>query len=311
MRTSETGYQHLMVDLGSSECRNYPGGGNDSAILALTDIPWYPPYPRDTLHYHNCMEIGLCQEGCGTLEMGGQCYSFDAGALLLSPRGAHHAQHNAGQRVTHWRYIAVDTDRLLGETPASARHVIRQALRGAWSGGVFLPEESAQARQGARMFDTIFDAYRLGQAGAIPEIEALVLLLLVRLARCGEFESPAVFSGPYLSPHVQPALQYVARHYAEDVRIGQMARSCSMSESHFRRLFTLLVGCSPLEYLNRYRVHHAISLLCTTHDSMESIASRAGFSSVSTFNRNFMRYAGGESPVQWRKKHVKQHDISR
>lgn len=222
MRTSETGYQHLMVDLGSSECRNYPGG-NDSAILALTDIPWYPPYPRDTLHYHNCMEIGLCQEGCGTLETGGQCYSFDAGALLLSPRGAHHAQHNAGQRVTHWRYIAVDTDRLLGETPASARHVIRQALRGAWSGGVFLPAESAQARQGARMFDTIFDAYRLGQAGAIPEIEALVLLLLVRLARCGEFESPAVFSGPYLSPHVQPALQYVARHYAEDVRIGQMA----------------------------------------------------------------------------------------
>lgn len=205
----------------------------------------------------------------------------------------------------------MDTDRLLGETPASARHVIRQALRGAWSGGVFLPAESAQARQGARMFDTIFDAYRLGQAGAIPEIEALVLLLLVRLARCGEFESPAVFSGPYLSPHVQPALQYVARHYAEDVRIGQMARSCSMSESHFRRLFTLLVGCSPLEYLNRYRVHHAISLLCTTHDSMESIASRAGFSSVSTFNRNFMRYAGGESPVQWRKKHVKQHDISR
>ena len=138
MRTSETGYQHLMVDLGSSECRNYPGEGNDSAILALTDIPWYPPYPRDTLHYHNCMEIGLCQEGCGTLETGGQCYSFDAGALLLSPRGAHHAQHNAGQRVTHWRYIAVDTDRLLGETPASARHVIRQALRGAWSGGVFL-----------------------------------------------------------------------------------------------------------------------------------------------------------------------------
>ena len=53
MRTSETGYQHLMVDLGSSECRNYPGEGNDSAILALTDIPWYPPYPRDTLHYHN------------------------------------------------------------------------------------------------------------------------------------------------------------------------------------------------------------------------------------------------------------------
>ena len=298
MRTSETG------------CRNYRGA-NDSAILALTDIPWYPPYPRDTLHYHNCMEIGLCQEGCGTLETGGQYYSFDAGALLLSPRGAHHAQHNAGQRVTHWRYIAVDTDRLLGETPASARHVIRQALRGAWSGGVFLPAESAQARQGARMFDTIFDAYRLGQAGAIPEIEALVLLLLVRLARCGEFESPAVFSGPYLSPHEQPALQYVARHYAEDVRIGQMARSCSMSESHFRRLFTLLVGYSPLEYLNRYRVHHAISLLCTTHDSMESIASRAGFSSVSTFNRNFMRYAGGESPVQWRKKHVKQHDISR
>ena len=78
MRTSETGYQHLMVDLGSSECRNYPGG-NDSAILALTDIPWYPPYPRDTLHYHNCMEIGLCQWGEGTLIVDETRYIYHGG----------------------------------------------------------------------------------------------------------------------------------------------------------------------------------------------------------------------------------------
>ena len=78
-----------------------------------------------------------------------------------------------------------------------------------------------------------------------------------------------------------------------------MARSCSMSESYFRKVFAQLTGVAPLEYVNRYRIHRAVNLLHLTRESVQNIAGRCGFSSIAAFNRNFKRYAGS-SPSQWR-----------
>ena len=47
---------------------------------------------------------------------------------------------------------------------------------------------------------------------------------------------------PLVPPALEPALLYVSRHYAEEILVEQMARSCMMSESHFRRIFTAMVG---------------------------------------------------------------------
>ena len=73
-----------------------------------------------------------------------------------------------------------------------------------------------------------------------------------------------------------------------------------MSESYFRKVFIRIMGQSPLDYVNAYRIHRAMNLLRTTNDSIQSIAVRAGFSSIAAFNRNFKRHAG-KSPGEWRR----------
>lgn len=73
-----------------------------------------------------------------------------------------------------------------------------------------------------------------------------------------------------------------------------------MSESHFRRMFTAMVGVSPLEYINRYRIHRSLNLLHSTSESIQNIAARTGFPSITTFNRNFQRCVG-QNPSVWRK----------
>ena len=50
-----------------------------------------------------------------------------------------------------------------------------------------------------------------------------------------------------------------------------------MSESHFRRMFTALVGVAPLEYINRYRIHRSLNLLRSTSEPIQNIAARTGF----------------------------------
>ena len=110
MAKYENETQSMIENPPNLQCRNYPPA-TDSMIISLTDIPWYPPYTPDGSHYHNCLEIGLCLAGEGMAEMGGGSWRFSAGALLMAPKGVYHAQHNAGTPFTHWRYIAVDSDR--------------------------------------------------------------------------------------------------------------------------------------------------------------------------------------------------------
>lgn len=57
---------------------------------------------------------------------------------------------------------------------------------------------------------------------------------------------------------------WLARHYAEPIRMTDMAARCSLSPSHFRETFGQVFGCSPRTYLRRMRLHAARSLMMSS-----------------------------------------------
>ncbi|MEI3406626.1 MAG: cupin domain-containing protein [Christensenellales bacterium] len=198
-------------------------------IISLTDIPWYPPYTPDGSHYHNCLEIGLCLSGEGTVEMSGSSWRFSEGTLLMVPKGVYHAQHNAGEPFTHWRYIAVDSDRLLTQAPHWCAKAIREAMQTTWHSGLYLPPGDEDGARAASIIHMMFDLERSG-GNILPELEAYLLLLLTGLARLRsrekEMDVMAGMETPLVPPALEPALLYVSRHYAEEILVEQMARSC-------------------------------------------------------------------------------------
>ena len=56
---------------------------------------------------------------------------------------------------------------------------------------------------------------------------------------------------------IASAIDYVEKHYREEIKIVEMAEACSISESHFRKLFLECMGISPLEFLNMIRIQEA------------------------------------------------------
>ena len=52
-----------------SERRDYIVS-DKATVLELNEMVWYPPYAVDTNHHHNCMEIGVCMAGSGTITLG-------------------------------------------------------------------------------------------------------------------------------------------------------------------------------------------------------------------------------------------------
>lgn len=291
-----------------SQSRNYPLD-EDTLLVTMLDTPYYPPYMPDALHYHNCLEIGFCVAGYGKVSLCDNVLPYSGGSAVVVPRGVYHSQMNMGEPLTQWRYLVINEEQLKRHTPERYRQPIAELMDSIRNTGLFL--ENLPADSGIPdLVQLMFDMRRRDGGNAARDLELCAVLLLTLIARQErrlegwdmEIGEPAE---AHLRQPIEPALSYVYEHYKEDIRIEHLAKSCSMSESYFRKLFLRIMGQQPLEYVNRYRVHRSLNLLLTTSDSVQNIAMRTGFSSIAAYNRNFKRFVG-ESPTVWRAKRRRQ-----
>ncbi len=116
-----------------------------------------------------------------------------------------------------------------------------------------------------------------------------------------EDESVRNFRGYEL---IKPALQYIAEHYAEEIKLLQLSKLCCMNPSYFCRKFKQLVGKTTVEYINEYRIAKAEAMLITTQFSISTIAGKCGFSDSCYFSRCF-KALRKISPGELRKKQNK------
>ena len=100
---------------------------------------------------------------------------------------------------------------------------------------------------------------------------------------------------------VSRAMDYISDHYMEPIRVEQLAKYSHLSETHFRRVFTEYMHMGPLEYINTVRIRTACEHLKKTEEPVADIAHKWGFTTNSTFNRNFKQMMG-VTPVEWRKR---------
>jgi len=301
MKSNESVFHWLTPAQGNAEKRDYPMRG-DSLILAMTDFLWSAPYARDSDHAHNCMEIGLCLAGKGTIRIGtGPECAVEPGDVVLVPEGVHHCQQMIGEETTRWRYIAVDEARLLQETTPRCREAFSRLIADAGVCGVVLHSQEEIAGDIVWLIQKMFEIKCAYSYEATAELEAMLLLILTRIEREPQGERSQFGGQPLTTKPIEPALLYIAEQYHVEIKVAQLARSCAMSESHFRKVFVQLMGETPVEYLNRYRIYRAVHLLHVQADtSVSNIAERCGFASIATFNRNFLRYTG-KTPSEMKK----------
>lgn len=98
---------------------------------------------------------------------------------------------------------------------------------------------------------------------------------------------------------IAAALDFVNKNFEQSIRVKELADICSMSETHFRRIFEAYINMSPMDYVNLIRIQKACELMKKTNDSMDLVASKCGFTTTSTFNRNFKKFLE-TSPYQWK-----------
>jgi AraC family transcriptional regulator len=90
---------------------------------------------------------------------------------------------------------------------------------------------------------------------------------------------------------IHAARERIECGYAQDLRLGELARAIGMSTFHFARLFVELVGVPPHRYLLEVRLRAAAAMLRDGR-SVTDTCFACGFNNLSHFSRSFARRYG-------------------
>lgn len=112
---------------------------------------------------------------------------------------------------------------------------------------------------------------------------ALFMEIIVRIARLSGYEIPE----QRMRFLIGDAISYINKHYDRPITIDELIGIVHMSRRNFFRRFRNEVGCSPIEYLMKVRLHHASEMLLYTDRSVSDIAHSCGFYDGNFFCRKF------------------------
>ena len=111
---------------------------------------------------------------------------------------------------------------------------------------------------------------------------------------------PVVTSNGSDERKLQAACRYIEKYYHRKIALNEVADLVSMSAFQLCRLFRRGTGSAFKEYLVRYRLIRAETLLLGTSASITEIACAVGFGDSSNFQRLF-RKKNGVTPSEYRK----------
>ncbi|MCX6367447.1 MAG: AraC family transcriptional regulator [Armatimonadetes bacterium] len=257
--------------------------GSPHRLIVLTDVPG-ALWERIGWRHADFLSLYLVRRGKATHVIEGQPFEVARGDVYAMAAGQAHWFDRCERLVLDTIHVepAVfppETWELLGQ-PRSGRWLhLTPAAHGqisqCWSE---LREEAAQT-EGAWL---------------VPALFGRLLVRLKRLGAGGEGLSHGRHEETLAS-----AIRYLDEHFAEPVRIEQLAAQVFLSPDRFTEVFTAAMGRTPRDYLKHLRLEQARTLLCEGTLSLSQIGLLCGFSDPAYFARVFKENLG-VSPRQWR-----------
>ena len=92
--------------------------------------------------------------------------------------------------------------------------------------------------------------------------------------------------------YINKAIEFIENNFNCNLTLGEISREIFVSQAHFERMFKNHLGITPHQYLVEIRIQKAMELMNREECSIEEIARRCGFVSLSHFSTVFKRIVG-------------------
>lgn len=268
-------------------------------LLALMGDKWKQNYGKgiDFLHFHNLMEIGYCHYGEGELVVETDSFRFSEGMFSIIPKNYLHTTTSDENDIGYWEYLFVDVEQILQDYYKDNTKFAQNLMKRINTKAYFL--KTLDSPSTAALIVQILAEMKDKKEFYLEKVKSLLISLLLETARMNQDKSYMIKTAETSGTQIARALDYLSDHYNQNLRIEDLSEECHMSETHFRRLFDESMNMTPVAYINLVRIQMACNFLLKTNDSMTNIATKVGYQTPSTFNRNFKRIVG-LSPNQWK-----------
>jgi AraC-like DNA-binding protein len=274
-------------------------------VLALTGERWVKIYGQENrkIHFHNLLEVGLCHYGAGDFVIEDRAYRFEGDMVSFVPSNVLHSVISDSEVIGSWEYLFVNPVKLLQEMFHGKKSREHELLELVNKGGFFIKKEENPALHTlvCRIFDEIKEKQMFYRESLKGLLYTMVLEGARQNAKNAGISDESRLSRQKEGVKLKAAVSFIEENYDRPFKISELAERCYMSETHFRRFFEERMDMAPLEFVNYVRIKKACELIDTTDLGMEEVAQKTGFTTSSTFNRNFRRIMG-TSPYQWKKR---------
>lgn len=263
-------------------------------------------------HLHKSIELTYVTEGTLELGVGIELYHMEKGDLgIVFPNQIHHFQVFGKEACRSISLLAspsyfgqfaslfqrcepdqpvVPASKLPGEVRQTLRdllirfqgHPLRsmEAL-GAEPGSIPKAKEPApQNGETAGLQDRKELLARCTEVADHASVQLMLAFILPQLT-LRERHAPSDFDMVY------QAVDFIGRHFRENISLTDMAAQLGISQYVLSRIFSGTFHMNFNRYLNRVRLDYACALLTETDDPITEICYDVGFQSQATFNRSF------------------------
>lgn len=246
------------------------------------------------LHCHDYDELVVVVSGRGRHVVGSERYEIFAGhAFVINEMVPHGFENADGLELFN---IVYDEDYLVERFPDivelpgfRALFYIHPrmipALR--FSRKLFLPPRSfAEITSQLRKMEGEWKGKSAGYRTQMLASLVTVIVDLSRLYSLGAGFSPEVTAG------VARVISRIQNGLHDAVSLEELAAIACMSQRTLDRQFKAMMGMTPIEYVNKVRIEHALPLLRDAGQSISEVAYASGFRDSNYFTRRFRGYIG-------------------
>jgi AraC-like DNA-binding protein len=132
------------------------------------------------------------------------------------------------------------------------------------------------------------------------QFEAMIRLLATFAQHLSMISNVVLVQEEHAEPTaIVRAKQYIHDHQANDLSLGEVAKSVNTSTFYFCKMFKKATGLNFTDYLSRVRIEKAKNLLINPNLRISEIAYEVGFQSLTHFNRVFRKMVG-QAPTEYR-----------
>lgn len=252
------------------------------------------------LHWHTEIELFVLTKGRIEMQVDDEYYLLEEGQCIFINSGVYHSAKALD--LNGCSFFAVVFSHEFLHTDLHS-HFGKQYIMPVLDGKIlFTPIIKQEIQWQSKILDLLYEINTIKE----DEILEKELMLKSRMYSIWELyymhakrDENKLLKPSINQERIKPVLDYIAKNYAEELKLTELANLIPMSEGQFCRIFQQTTKRTPMQYIMRYRILQSCHLLTESTNKISDIANLSGFNNISYYNKVFLQTIGC-TPKQYR-----------